>query len=98
MQTLPKTEIKRRTGMAWTAFGKHGDIMNSNLPLSVKRKIYNQCILPVLTCGSETWHLTKEQEQRLRSAQRGMEKKMFGVTWRDRKLATWIRKLRLRKY
>ncbi len=33
-------------------------VMSSNLPLSLRRKVYNQCILPVLT--SETWHLTKE--------------------------------------
>ncbi len=32
--------IKRRTGMGWTAFEKHGD-MNSNLPLSLKRKVYS---------------------------------------------------------
>ncbi len=65
--------------------------MNSNLPLSLKRKVYNQCILPILTYGSETWHLTNEQEEKLRSAQRGMERKMLGITWRDRKQAIWIR-------
>ncbi len=65
--------------------------MNSNLPLSLKRKVYNQCILPVLTYGSEIRHLTKEQERKLRSAQKGMERKMFGITWRDRKRAIWIR-------
>ncbi len=64
--------------------------MNSNLPLSLKRKVYSECILSVLTYGSETWHLTKEQERKLRSAQRGMERKMLGITWRDRKRATWI--------
>ncbi len=64
---------------------------NNNLPLSLKRKVYNQCILPILTYGSETWHLTKEQERKLRSAQRGMEMKILGITWRDRKQTTWIR-------
>ncbi len=34
------------------------------------------------------WHLTGEQEQKLRSAQRGMERKLLGITWRDRKRAT----------
>ncbi len=85
-------EIKRKIGMRRTAFGKYGDIMNSTLPLSLKRKVYNQCILPVLTYGSETWHLTKkEQERKLRSTQRGMERKMLCITWKDRKRATWIR-------
>ncbi len=65
--------------------------MNNNLPLFLKRKINNQCILSVLRYGSETWRLTKELERKLRSAQRGMERKMLGITWRDRKRALWIR-------
>ncbi len=78
-------EIRRRIGMGWSAFGKQNLVMNSNLPLSLKRKVYNQCILPVLTNGLETWRLTKESERKLRSAQRGMERRMLGITWRDRK-------------
>ncbi len=34
-------EIERRIGMVKRAFGKEGDIMKSNLPLSLKRKVYN---------------------------------------------------------
>ncbi len=66
--------------------------MNSNLPFSLKRKVCNQCVLPVLAYDSVTWHLTKEQEGKLRRAQRGIEKKMLGVTWRDMKRATLIKK------
>ncbi len=47
-------EIRRRIGMGWSAFGKQNLVMNSSLPLSLKRKVYNQCILPVLTYGSDT--------------------------------------------
>lgn len=54
--------------------------------------MYNQCILPVLTYGSENWHLTKEIEVKLRSAQRGMDSKMLGVAWRDKKRITFIHK------
>ena len=42
-------EIERRIGMGWSVF-----VMKSYPPLSLKRKVYNQCILPVLTYGSET--------------------------------------------
>ncbi len=77
--------------MGWSAFGKQNLIMNSNLPLSLKREVYNQCILPVLTYESETWRLTKELQIKLRSAQRGMERRLLGITWRDRKRASWIR-------
>ncbi len=69
----------RRIGMGWSAFGKQNLVMNSNLPLSLKRKVYNQCILPVLTYGSETWRLTKELERKLRSAQRGMERQEASI-------------------
>ncbi len=91
MKTKLMTRILRRIGMEWSGFCKQGDIMNSYLPLSLKRKVYKQCVVPVLTYDSETWHLTKELEKKQRSAQRGTERKMFGVTWRNRKRATWIR-------
>ncbi len=84
-------EIRRRIGMRWIAFGKQNLVLNSNLPLSLKRKVYNQCILPVLTYRSETWRFTKELERKLRSAQREMERRMLGVTWRDKKRASCIR-------
>ena len=84
-------EIKRRIGMGWSAFGKLNSIMNSKLPLSLKRKVYNQCVLPVLIYGSETWSITKGLERKLRSAQRGMERIMLGITWKDKKTASWIR-------
>ncbi len=65
--------------------------MTSNLPLSLRRKVYNQCTLAVLTYGSQTWRLTKELERKLRRAQRGIERRFLGITWRDKKRALWIR-------
>ncbi len=47
-------EIRRRIGMGWSAFGEQNLLRNRNLPLSLKRKVYNQCILPFLTYGSKT--------------------------------------------
>ncbi len=48
----------------------------------LKRKVYNQC-----PADPNVWEL----ERKLRSAQRGMERRMLGITWRDRKRAPWIR-------
>lgn len=84
-------EIWRRISMGWRAFGKHSDVMNSRLPLSLKIKVYDQCVLPVMTCGAETWRLTKQLVRNLGSAQRAMEGRMIGVTLKDRKRAFWIR-------
>ncbi len=83
-------EIRRRIGMGWSAFGKQNLVMKSNLPLSLKGNVYNQCILPVVTYGLETWRVTKKLERKLRSAQRAMERRMLGITWRERKRASWI--------
>ncbi len=85
-------EITMRKGTELSVFGKYSLIMNSNLPLPLKRKVYKHYILLVLTYGLETCRLTKESERKLRSAQREMERKMLGVTWRDKKRASWIRK------
>ena len=65
--------------MGWSTFGKKHNVMNSNL-LSLRIKVYNQCILPILTCGSETWSLTKAFERELQSARREMERIMLGIT------------------
>ena len=52
----------------------------------MKRKIFNQCIWPVLTYGCETWTSTKKINQRLAVTQRAMERSMLGITRRGRKV------------
>ncbi len=64
--------------MGWSAFGKQNLVMNNNLPLSLQRKVYNHCILPVITYGSETWRLTKELERKLEKCTKGNGKKNAG--------------------
>ena len=59
--------------------------VKNNLPPSLKKKLYHQWIVPVLTYVSEMWSITKFLEQK------GMEIMMFGITLRDRKKASWIR-------
>ncbi len=64
--------------MGWSAFGKQNLVMNSNLPLSLKRKVYNQCILPVLTYGSETCRLTKGVREETEKCTKGNGEKNAG--------------------
>ena len=78
-------EICRRIALGWQAFGKANSILTSKLPTSLKRKVYNQCILPVMTYGSETWNLAKKQTIKLRTTQRSHEKKMLGITSKHKK-------------
>ena len=86
-------EIKRRIKLAWSAFGRLHTVMKSSLPICLKSKTFNQCVLPVLTYGSETWCLNVKQTNKLRCAQRAMERRMLGVSLKDRKRNEWIRKM-----
>ena len=84
-------EINNRVKLAWRAFGRNSAIFKSGLPICLKRKVFDQCILPVLTYASETWTLTNRTVRKLQTTQRSMERCMLGFTRRDRKRNTWIR-------
>ena len=48
-------EIKERVRKSWSCFGKNREIfMDKNLPLSLKRQVFNQCIIPTTAYGCET--------------------------------------------
>ena len=86
-------EMKRRIGQGWSAFCKPDNIMrDKNVPMRLKRKVFNECILPVMTYGCETWSLSNTQLEKLVTTQRKMERIMIGVTLKDRKSTEWIRK------
>ena len=59
--------------------------------MKIKRKVFNEYILPVMTYGSETWALTNTAMDLLAVAQRKMERIMLRITLRDRKPNNWIR-------
>ncbi len=86
-------ELRRRIRSGWSAFGKLSEVMQSNMPLCLKRKVFNQCVLPAMTYGSETWSMTQRMEQKLKVAQHCMERSMLRITKRDRKTNEWIRSM-----
>ena len=91
MESDKTSEIKRRIAAAWGAFGKYRDIMKSNIPMCLKRKVYNQCVQAALTYGCQTWAVTKRMQERLRTTQRSMERAMLGISRLDKKTNVWIR-------
>ena len=62
-------EIQRRIMAGWAAYAKHWDIFKSNLAICLKRQVYNSCVVPAMTYGSETWTLTKQAQNKLAAAQ-----------------------------
>jgi hypothetical protein len=85
------SEVSRRIQAGWRAFREHADILKGKIPMSLKRKLYHQCVLPAMTYGSESWTMTKAMEHKLHAAQRNMERSMLGITWADRMTNEWIR-------
>ena len=65
---------------------------DKNVPMRLKRKAFNECVLPVMTYGCETWSLSNTQLEKLITTQRKMERIMVGVTLKDGKYRNWIRK------
>ena len=69
-----KAEINRRIGLTWAAFGRLRYILkDGTIPINLKRKVYESCILPVATYGLETMTLPERSANRLRTTQRAME-------------------------
>lgn len=84
-------EIDRRIRLGWAAYGKLKHIFNMNIPLLLKSKVYNECILPAVTYGCETWVLTNRIKHKLEVHQRAIERRILGISLRDRKTNQWIR-------
>ena len=85
--------MKRKIGQEWSAFGKLDNIMrDKNVRMRLKRKAFNERILPIMTYGCGTRSRSNTQLERLVTTQRKMERIMAGVTRNDRKSTHWIRK------
>lgn len=75
-------EITRRVGLTWAAFGKLGFILRDRtMPINLKRKVFESCVLPVTTYGLETTELTQNSANRLRVCQRAIERAMLGSVY-----------------
>ncbi|CAB3258972.1 unnamed protein product [Arctia plantaginis] len=77
-------EVNRRIRLGWAAFGKLRRVFSSSIPQCLKTKVFNECVLPVMTYGAETWTLTVRLVHKFKVAQRAMERAMLGVSLRDR--------------
>ena len=59
------------------------------MPLCIKRKLFDQCVLPILTNGCETWTLNSNSIQKLNTTQQSMKRQMLNITPHDKKPNSW---------
>ena len=70
MENRTKQEVSIRIKAGWSVFGKYKEIfLDRHLPMSLKRKVFNQCVLPAMTHGCQTWSLTKALVKKLETRQ-----------------------------
>ncbi|XP_045445704.1 uncharacterized protein LOC123653764 [Melitaea cinxia] len=62
-----------RIRLSWETFGRLLRVFTS------KTKVFEQCILPVLIYGAETWTLTRALVHKFKVAQSAMEQAILGV-------------------
>ena len=67
-------------------------LQDKQLPISLKKQVMYQCILPTMTYGCQTWSLNKQMTNKLRTAQRAMERKMLDLKLKDKIPCSEIRK------
>ena len=92
MENSTKQEVSIRIKVGWSVFGKYREIfLDRHLPMSPKRKVFNQCVLPAMTYRCQTWSLTKALVKKLETSQRAMERRMLNVKLKDRIRNTTIR-------
>ena len=87
-----KKEVRRRMKGAWCAFmNNRAFYVNRSVEMKLKRKLFNQTVVPAALYASETWATTKEAAKRLGVEQRRMERMMVGVSLLDRRTNEWLR-------
>jgi len=59
-------------------------LQDEKFPLSLKKKIFTQCVISTSLYAAETWATTKILNNKIRSTQLSMERKMLGITWQDK--------------
>ena len=86
MENRTKQEVSIRIKAGWSIFGKYmyREIFQDRyVPMSVKRKVFNQCVLPTIAYGCQTRSLTKALVKKLETSKRAMERKILNVKLKD---------------
>ena len=68
-----ETELSNRIGAAWAAFSKHnGELTDRRYRLKDRLRLFSATVTACVFYGCECWVLRKDQQKRLRAAQRKM--------------------------
>ena len=66
-------------------------IFKGNIRTSLKRQVYNSCVLPAVTYGVETWALITHAKNKLAATQTKMKRSALNITYPGRKTIIWVK-------
>lgn len=85
-------ELQRRINMTWRKYWTFKEILKAKLPLKLKKKVIDSCLLPCLSYGAQTWIFLKKTIHKIRTCQRAMERSILGIKLKDKCKSEDIRK------
>ncbi len=76
--------VRARVAAAWGRWRKISNLLvNRNIGLRSRGRVYEACVRSALLYGAETWALTNRLMEVQRSCDRRMLRYMVGVRWQD---------------
>ena len=79
-------EIKRRVGIARTAFESMAKILTSrNISIELRSRIAKCYIWSTRLYGAETWTLTKVTSEKLEAFEMWLYRRMLRISWKEHK-------------
>lgn len=86
-------EVERRIKITWNKYWAMKEVFKSNLPVTLKSKAMQTCLVPCLTYGSQTWPLSTKQTHHIKVCQNSMERSLLALKLRDKVRNEDIRKI-----
>ena len=89
LQNQAQVELTNRLQSAWATFTKYKEVFRSRwCTFSLKMKMFDALVTPVVLYGAGSWTLTKEMETQLQTTRRRMLRDMLGA--RRQAGETWV--------
>jgi len=78
-------DVRFRIGKAATSFGNLSNVWSSkSVSLVAKINLYESLILPILLYSAELWPIKVTSMKKLEAAHHRWQRKILGVTWKDK--------------
>ena len=83
MQDATTEEVLTRIKAGRGVCGRYKEVFcDKNLPVSLKKRVFEQCVIPTITYGCQTWSTTSTKDIGDHT-ESNLEREMPGITLRD---------------